>query len=332
MGARAAFCRVGCYNCPMTYAIDPELAPILALLPAGTIEDVTAARAMLETFADMGGGTVDESGLDIDDRSIAGYDGAPDVTVRVYRSHRAPTPSPAVLTIHGGGFALGSINTEHALAAHLASSLGIVVVSVEYRLAPEHPFPAGLHDCFATLSWMHADAAALGLDPDRLAVCGESAGGGLAAALALFSRDHDGPPICFQYLGIPELDDRLDTHSMQLFVDTPLWHRRNAELSWQYYLGDTVGGDVSPYAAPARATDLAGLPPAYVSAMEFDPLRDEGIHYALALLQAGVPVELHAYPGTFHGSAIVATAEVSKRMHREQRDVLAKALGLNDPS
>ena len=319
----------------MDYAIDPELAPILSFLPEGTIEDVGAARAMLESLADMGAGTVDESGIDIEDVAVPGYLGSPDVTVRVYRSHQAPTLSPVVLNIHGGGFALGSVNTEHAVSAHLAKALGIVVVSVEYRLAPEHPFPAGLHDCYAALLWLHAQADTLGIDTARIAVCGQSAGGGLSSALALYSRDNHGPAICFQYLGIPELDDRLETHSMQTFVDTPLWHRRNAVLSWQYYLGGADGGadggDVSPYAAPARATDLAGLPSAYVSVMEFDPLRDEGIHYALALLAAGVAVELHAYPGTFHGSAIVATAEVSKRMHREQIAVLAKALGVTDP-
>jgi acetyl esterase len=156
-----------------------------------------------------------------------------------------------------------------------------VVVSVEYRLAPEDPFPAGLEDCYAALVWLHESAAELGVDGDRIAVVGRSAGGGLAAALALVTRDRHGPALCFQCLAIPELDDRLDTPSMQAFVDTPLWNRPLAEASWRHYLGDDRS-DVSPYAAPARATDLSGLPPAYVSTMEFDPLRDEGIAYANA--------------------------------------------------
>jgi acetyl esterase len=319
------------YNSAMPYAIDPEFDSILTLLPNGTIEDVTAARTMLESLADVATGTVDTSGLDIEDRTVPGYLGSPEVAVRIYWAHRAPEPSPVLLNIHGGGFVLGGIRTEHAASVQLASALGIVVVSVEYRLAPEHRFPAGLHDCYAALLWLQSDGASLGIDLTRVAVYGQSAGGGLAAGLALFSRDHDGPPICFQFLGIPELDDRLETHSMRTFTDTPLWNRPNAELSWGFYLGGTEDGDVCPYAAPARATDLDGLPPAYVTAMEFDPLRDEGVHYALALLGAGVSVELHTFPGTFHGSAIASTADVSRRMYREQLLVLARALGVTRP-
>jgi acetyl esterase len=197
---------------------------------------------------------------------------------------------------------------------------------VEYRLAPEHPYPAGIEDCFATLAWLHEEASALGIDAGRVAVAGQSAGGGLAAGLALLARDRSGPPICFQLLGIPELDHRLETTSMQTFVDTPLWHRPNAELSWAHYLGPDPG-EVAPYASPSIAEDLTGLPPAYVSVMEFDPLRDEGIAYAARLLEAGVSVELHAYPGTFHGSAVATTAAVSKRAHEELIGALGRGLG-----
>jgi acetyl esterase/lipase len=197
-------------------------------------------------------------------------------------------------------------------------------------LAPEHPFPAGLEDCYAALVWLHDQADALGVDPARVAINGGSAGGGLAAGLALLARDRGGPAICFQYLGIPELDDTLDTPSMQQFHDTPMWSRPQAVQSWQWYLGDAYGtDDVSPYAAPARATDVAGLPPAYVSTMEFDPLRDEGINYALKLLAAGVSVELHSFPGTFHGSAMVTGAAVTQRDGAERFVVLRRALGLD---
>jgi acetyl esterase/lipase len=170
----------------------------------------------------------------------------------------------------------------------------------------------------------------LGIDRERLAVNGGSAGGGLAAGLALLARDRSGPTLCFQYLGIPELDDRLETPSMVRFVDTPVWSRPAAERSWQWYLGDAAGtDDVSPYASPARATDLAGLPPAYISTMEFDPLRDEGIRYALGLLEAGVTVELHSFPGTFHGAAVVADAAVIRREATERLTVWRRALALD---
>jgi acetyl esterase/lipase len=182
-------------------------------------------------------------------------------------------------------------------------------------------------DCYATLQWMHAQASTLGADPHRIAVGGQSAGGGLAAAVALLARDRGGPPICFQFLGIPELDHRLETTSMRTFVDTPMWHRANAVLSWSYYLGPD-STEVSPYASPAVAPDLGGLPPAYVTTMEFDPLRDEGILYALRMMEAGVSVELHSFPGTFHGSGMVPTAEVSRRGHAELMTALGRGLGV----
>jgi acetyl esterase/lipase len=179
----------------------------------------------------------------------------------------------------------------------------VVVASVEYRLAPEHPFPAGLEDCYAGLTWLAAHADELGVDPARIAIHGISAGGGLCAALALLARDRGGPAIAFQYLGVPEVDDRLETRSARDFVDTPVWNRPRAEISWDSYLGPgrRGGADVSPYAAPARATDLSGLPPALVIVGGADGFRDEDIEYATRLLQAGVPTELHVYPGAYHG-------------------------------
>jgi acetyl esterase/lipase len=205
-----------------------------------------------------------------------------------------------------------------------------VVVAVDYRLAPEHPFPAPLEDSYAGLVWTAKNADALGIDPDRIAIHGISAGGGLCAGLALLARDRGEPAIAFQYLGVPEVDDRLDTPSMRAFADTPIWNLPRAEVSWDAYLGAGKRGrpDVSPYAAPARATDLAGLPPAYVSVMEFDPLRDEGIAYATALLHAGVSVELHLFPGTFHGSSLVEDAAVSRREYDETLLALRRGLDL----
>ncbi len=303
--------------------VDPELAAVLPLLPDLGIEDLDAARQLIRDGFGMPRPEVDTTGLDIEDRVV----GEPGVTVRVYRPAVRTAAVPGLLYIHGGGFVIGDIETEHLGATAIARALGIVVVSVDYRLAPEHPFPAAPEDCYTALQWMAKEAAELGIDTDRVGVAGQSAGEGLAAAVALMARDRGGPELCFQLLGIPELDDRLDTPSMRAFVDTPMWNRPQAVLSWRYYLGDSPG-DVSPYAAPARADDLSGLPPAYVSVAECDPLRDEGMIYAMRLVQAGVSTELLLYPGTFHGSALVATAAVSQRQAADNLDALRRGLGV----
>jgi acetyl esterase len=312
----------------VSYAFDPELAAVVAMLPSGSISDLSSARAQLaEGMAAYG--TPDETGVQVREELVPGPDGAPDVRLLVYIPDRQVAPA-AVYSVHGGGFVIGNPEMEHPVNLQVARELGIVVVSVDYRLAPENPFPAPLEDCYAGLVWMAKNADALGVDPARIAIHGMSAGGGLCAGVALLARDRGGPAIAFQYLGVPEIDDRLDTPSMRAYVDTPLWSRPEAELSWDAYLGPGKRGseDVSPYAAPARAVDLTGLPPTYVSAMQFDPLRDEGIAYAQALLQAGIPTELHVFPGTFHGSSLAQHAVVSKREAAEALSVLHRALAL----
>ncbi|HEV7526568.1 MAG TPA: alpha/beta hydrolase [Acidimicrobiia bacterium] len=313
----------------MTYAYDPELTAVVEMLPQSDFGDVQRSRAGLSALLDPLNANVDTTGLDVVDHEIPGPHGAPPVLVRVYSPAGAAPPGgrPALLDIHGGGFVVGNIDMEHGFAAPVARALDAVIAVVEYRLAPEHPFPAGLEDCYTALSWLHDNAGAFGVDRRRIAVGGQSAGGGLAAATALLARDRGGPPLCFQFLGIPELDHRLETTSMRTFVDTPMWHRANAELSWSYYLGPHPG-DVSEYASPAIADDLSALPPAYVTTMEFDPLRDEGILYALRMMEAGVSVELHSYPGTFHGSSTVTTAAVSRRAHQELLVALRRGLGI----
>jgi acetyl esterase len=311
--------------------IDPELRAVLRLLAddGGDLTDVVWAR---KHFDDLLSGLprsefpADE--LVVSEHEVPCEDGARTVRVRVYRRPEAVGPRPAFMLIHGGGFILGSIEMDYELAARCAVELGAVVFSPDYRLAPEHPYPAGLDDCMATLRWIESQAGAYSVDVGRVAVGGLSAGGGLSAAVCLRARDEGGPPICFQLLGIPELDDRLDTPSMMEFADTPLWNRPRAEFSWRCYLGSWPREDVAVYAAPSRADDLAGLPPAYVSTAELDPLRDEGMLYAMALARCGVPVELHLYPGTFHGSALVMGADVSRRSSEEMFAALRRGLGL----
>ncbi len=315
----------------MAYDYDPELAQMLQFLPdtALTISDPVQARAHFTDMVAALNADLDDSGILIDNRTIAGPEGAPEVPVRIYTPEGLNTAVPGIVHIHGGGFVVGNLDSEHGSCLALCRGLGVVIVSVDYRLAPETPFPGALEDCYAALQWTSSNSGRLQIDPARLAVFGQSAGGGLAAALALLARDRAGPPICFQYLGIPELDDRLQTASMQRFDDTPMWNRPNAEVSWDFYLGDQYqrGADDVPYlAAPARAEDLTDLPPAYITTMEFDPLRDEGMEYALKLLRAGISTELHSFPGTFHGSSLFSTAAVSRRESKEMFAVLERAL------
>lgn len=307
------------------YAIDPELTPWLAMLPEIDISDMAALRDRSSELTDLIPPTVVPDGIEIREVTIRSRDGY-DVRAKVYTPAAADGLRPGFLSIHGGGFVMGDPEMTEQFAVDIAAETGALVISPDYRLAPEHPFPAGLEDCYATLEWLAANAEEFGVDPARIAVGGVSAGGGLTAAVALLARDRKGPAICFQMLEVPELDDRLETSSMQEFVDTPLWNRPSAEYSWKYYLSGTPETLGLQYAAPARAEDLSGLPPAFVSVCEFDPLRDEGISYAQRLLQAGVSTELHHYRGAFHGSSLVTTAAVSKRMASDVMDAIRRAL------
>ncbi|MGH1469649.1 MAG: alpha/beta hydrolase [Cellvibrionaceae bacterium] len=312
----------------MPYQFDPEFVKALGFLKDNPIDDAVASRVRYEQTIQALTPDLDTSGLTIIDKKIPGYQSDSEVPIRVYIPDNIEKPGPALLDIHGGGFVIGSIETEHAVAVRFAKSLGVIVVSVDYRLAPEHPFPAGLHDCYAALKWMHSQAKELSIDRNKIGVYGVSAGGGLAAGLTFLARDMGGPDICFQCLNIPELDDRLETESAKQFVDTPVWNRPKALTSWRYYLGEEYSrgsDDVPEQAAPARAKDLRDLPPAFVSAMEFDPLRDEDVAYALRLMQSGVQTELHSYPGTFHGSSMFP-AEVTKRQSADMLGALRRGL------
>lgn len=329
---------------PARYPVEPELVNLADATSNVSFAEPFEARALIEEVARARAAEVDVAGVDVDDTLIAVGVGVPDLAVRVYRAGADPDeaqrPSrPAVLVIHGGGFFAGTVDSVHRTSVEIARSVGAVVVAVDYRLAPEHPFPAAFEDCWTAFEWMHDRAADLGIDRRRVAVHGSSAGGALAAALALRARDTGGPSLCFQSLEAPALDDRLDTRSMHRFVDTPMWTRAAAATSWAWYLGERDVGatdvegrasnaHVSPYAAPARASDLSGLPPAYVTVMEFDPLRDEGIAYAQALLDAGVSVELHLFGGTFHGSSVAVDAVSSRRQADERIAVLRRALAV----
>ncbi|TKG65803.1 alpha/beta hydrolase [Prauserella endophytica] len=296
--------------------MDPELEAFLALFPKTDLTDLETSR---RNFAELAVAVPapDLTDMQVENRTVPAD---PDVPVRIYRPHLA---QGAIVWMHGGGWVMGDLDTEHPWAARLAGLSGAVVISVGYRLAPENPFPAALDDTYAVLNWTAEHAAELGIDAARIAVGGHSAGGGLAAGVALRARDENGPPIRFQLLNQPGLDDRQGTWSARNFTGTPWMNRDKVTEAWRHYLGSAPA---TPYAAPARATDLTGLPPAYVSTAEFCPNRDEDIEYALRLLQAGVPVELHQWAGTFHGSQAILSAEVSQRQLAELGATVRRAL------
>ncbi|MFB9207784.1 alpha/beta hydrolase [Nonomuraea spiralis] len=296
--------------------MDPELEAFIPLFPRADLTDPVAERGNFAALAAAVPGP-DVAHLEIEDVTVPGDPGVP---IRVYRPERA---QGAIIWLHGGGFVMGDLDTEHPWAARLAEGSGATVISVGYRLAPENPFPAALDDAYAVLTWTAEHARELGVDPERIAVGGHSAGGGLAAATALRARDEQGPPIRFQLLNQPGLDDRQETWSQRNFTDTPWMNRDKVTASWRHYLG---AAPATPYAAPARAGDLSGLPPAYVATAELCPNRDEDILYALRLLQSGVPVELHQWAGTFHGSQAILSAEVSQRQITELGLTLRRAL------
>jgi acetyl esterase/lipase len=304
-------------------SIDPELLEGLdgfftASGPRGVagIPDISERRAV---FADMMAAAAPDGppqdGVETEDRTVPGPPGGPSVRVRIYRPGGAAEVLPGLFYVHGGGLTIGSIETEDPIARALAAQVGCAVVSVEYRLAPETPHPGPVEDCYAALAWLADEAGSLGIDPARLAVYGGSAGGLLAAAVALMARDRRGPALVLQMLIYPMLDDRADTPSCREIHDIGIWDGWMHREGFEALLGDRAGTDVvDAYAAPVRATDLSGLPPTFIDVGQLDALRDEDVAYAVELMRAGVPTELHVYPGAHHGFEIFSPdADVSRR-------------------
>jgi acetyl esterase/lipase len=309
--------------------IDPEsrvpLDQLLEVLPGGfnAIPDIVARRA---TVSQIIAGVEVPPNPDVtsEDRTVPGPEGAPDLMVRVYRPASATGPLPGIYYIHSGGMILGNVEGEDAAAIRICDGVGAVVVSVEYRLAPEDPHPAQTEDCYAGLVWMARSAGELGIDTSRLAVYGGSAGGGLTIATSMLARDRGFPALCFQMPIYPMLDDRNETASSHEIVDVGIWDRAGNIEAWAWYLG---GGKADQYAAPARAEDLAGLPPTFIDVGTIDLFRDEDIAFAMRLMQAGVPTELHVSPGAYHASEIFAPdAPLSRRIWAGRIDALRRAL------
>ncbi|MFL6562562.1 MAG: alpha/beta hydrolase [Bacillus sp. (in: firmicutes)] len=298
----------------MNNRIDPELRETLELFPPLDLDNVKEIRQFMAEANEAIEIPVDEN-VSIYDRNIPGSESNLEVRVRIYEPKDKHERLPGLLWIHGGGYVIGTPEDNDVLCQQFVTDANCVVVSVDYRLAPEDPYPAGLEDCYASLKWFSENAGELGVDPSRIGVAGASAGGGLTAALALLARDRKGPELCFQMPLYPMIDDRNNTPSSLEITGNMIWNHDLNEKGWTMYLnGANRTANVSEYAAPARAADLAGLPYTYTCVGQLDPFRDETLQYVTRLSQAGVDVEFHLYPGCYHGfEGLTPNAAISQR-------------------
>ncbi|WP_338889372.1 alpha/beta hydrolase [Rhodococcus sovatensis] len=315
-------------------ALDAELAALLGEVPALDFADIAATRAALAdpTPSAAASDNAAAFGVTVTDMSVTDMDVEADghtVRVRVTAPVLAPGhPLPVIVEVHGGGFALGSGASNDDGNRELASTLPCIVVAVDYRLSPEFPYPAAVEDCVAAVTWATNNAGELGGDVSRVGLLGTSAGACLAACTALhlrdrYRRDHRGPIPVMQALIEPALDDRDGTPSMVQGGDAVFWNTRNAMLSWQHYL---AGRPADEFTSPSREQDLSGLPPTYLTVNELDPLRDQGIDYARRLLAADVRVEMHCWPGAFHGFRMFDT-DLGRRTRAMDVAAIARLMG-----
>lgn len=312
------------------HLVDPEIIPLLDIIPALNLstETLSQARASLnEMNAQMLAELPEFPNISVTERRIPGPQGAPDVRVLVYLPNNVSTPTPALLWIHGGGYVLGNADLADLQVKSIVSTLGCAAVSVDYRLAPETPHPGPVEDCYAALQWLYTNSSDLAVDATRIAIGGDSAGGGLTAGLALLTRDRGEVPLVFQLLIYPMLDDRtvtvVDPHP---YTGEYVWTADANRFGWTALLGQEPGGpDTSPYAAAARAEHLEGLPPTFIGVGTLDLFLEEDMEYARRLIRAGVPTELHVYPGAFHAFPLIEEAKVSQAFIRDYLAALARA-------
>ncbi|WP_085370791.1 alpha/beta hydrolase [Leifsonia sp. NCR5] len=307
---------------PYDPALVPGLTAFLDLVERTPLraDTILANRAHFATIIPPIEQQVAGRAVTAENAVIPGPAGAPDIEITIVRPVRQAPDAPGVLSIHGGGQVLGTRFFGTGELIELAEQYGAVGVAVEYRLSPEHPGTAAGEDCYAGLLWLAANAADLGVDPERLLVSGASAGGGLSAAVALMARDRNGPRLAGQLLNCPMLNDRNETVSARQYDGIGAWDRNNNDTAWDAILGsDRFTDAVSPYAAPSRATDLSRLPPAYIEVGAAEVFRDESIEYAGRTWAAGGQAELHVWSGAYHGfsgfspDAIVSKAAIAAR-------------------
>lgn len=298
--------------------VHPDLAAVVAALASPDLSDETVALIRSFEFPSEVSDAVE--------RTEHRVPGDPEVPLRRHRAKSSEGLRPCLYSIHGGGYVIGSYSMDDVTFDWLCPLHDLVGVAVEYRLAPETPYPGPLEDCYRGLKWTYDNAERLGIDRDRIGIGGVSAGGGLAASLALLARDRGEVPIAFQLLESPMLDDRQITISSQQ-DGLPVWSRESNAYGWRSYLGDLYGTDDVPFlAAPARTEDLSGLPPAFVSVGNVDGFLDEDITYAMRLNHAGVPAELHVYPGACHAYQLAVDSEIARQSRRDIDDWLTRQI------
>jgi acetyl esterase/lipase len=309
------------------HLVDPELLPGLDLIPKVhfSLDTLPAVRKQMAEFTARRDAP-EVPGVATEQRLIRASEGH-DVPVLVHRPDGLPVASPALIYAHGGGFLLGSAAAMKPANQQMARDAQCLIVLVDYRLPPETPYPRPLKDCYTALLWLHSNAGELGVDRDRIAVAGESAGGGLAAALALLARDRGEVPLVHQHLTYPMLDDRTCRDTANPFAGEFVWSPEDNQLGWSSLLGRPAGADDTPgYVAPARATDLSGLPSTYIPVGALDLFADEDLAYARRLMRAGVATELHPDPGAYHGFELAAGAAVTRAAHQSSINALKRAL------
>jgi acetyl esterase/lipase len=311
--------------------LDPELVEPLAAIEAATgggfdLHDIAATRAMTAAMVEAVKAEAPPiQGVSSIDMSVSSPAG--DVPIRIYRPDGASDPLPTLIWMHPGGYVIGSIELDDLMARQLAKDVGCAVASVEYRLAPEHPYPAPLEDCHAVLEWLGTNGATLGLDSKKLAVGGSSAGGGLAAGVSLLARERGGVQPCYQVLIYPAINDHNIEQASDTVPENLFWSRANALIGWRAYLsGRQATRDVPSPAAASRASDLTGLPPAFIAVGSLDMFVDDCLDYARRLIAAGVTAELHVYPGAFHAfDAFAPMAQVSRSFVADRNAALRRA-------
>jgi acetyl esterase/lipase len=308
------------------HLVDPQLLPLLELFP--TMQFSAELLPEIRARAFPAPEDPRAAAVAMEKQMVSGPAGAPAVPVFIYRPREKTGTLPCIFHIHGGGYVVGSAATMEPFHRPLALDADCCIVSVDYRLAPETRYPGAIEDCYAALAWVYGQAGAIGVDARRIGVMGESAGGGLAAALALLARDRREYKLAFQHLIYPMLDDRTCVSaSPHPFTGEFIWTPHNNNFGWSSLLGVAPGSDgVLPYAAPARAADLARLPPTFISTGALDLFLEEDIDYAKRLARQGVPVELHVYPGAYHAFDLEPNAQVAVNARRDSVAALRRFL------